>query len=39
MAFVLSRQGQEIVVKDGYYPLIPRMQSEQAAKLKISYKN
>ncbi len=38
MAFVLSKQGQEIVVKDGYYPLIPKMQVEQAAKLKISYK-
>jgi phosphate transport system substrate-binding protein len=38
MAFVLSKQGQEIVVKDGYYPLIPKMQAEQAAKLKISYK-
>ena len=38
MAFVLSRQGQEIVVKDGYYPLIPKMQAQQAAKLKIIYK-
>jgi len=38
MAFVLSKDGQEIVVKDGYYPLIPKMQSEQAAKLNISYK-
>jgi phosphate transport system substrate-binding protein len=38
MAFVLSKQGQEIVVKDGYYPLIPKMQAEQAAKLKIAYK-
>jgi len=38
MAFVLSKQGQEIVVKDGYYPLIPKMQAEQASKLKISYK-
>ena len=37
MAFVLSKQGQEIVVKDGYYPLIPKMQAEQAAKLKIAY--
>jgi phosphate transport system substrate-binding protein len=38
MAFVLSRQGQEIVVKDGYYPLIPKMQQDQAKKLQISYK-
>ena len=38
MAFVLSKEGQEIVVKDGYYPLIPKMQTEQAAKLKIAYK-
>ena len=38
MAFVLSKQGQEIVVKDGYFPLIPKMQAEQAAKLKIAYK-
>ena len=38
MAFVLSKQGQEIVVKDGYYPLIPKMQADQAAKLKIAYK-
>jgi phosphate transport system substrate-binding protein len=37
MAFVLSKQGQEIVVKDGYYPLILKMQVEQAAKLGISY--
>jgi phosphate transport system substrate-binding protein len=38
MAFVLSRQGQEIVEKDGYYPLIPKMQHTEAAKLKIVYK-
>jgi len=38
IAFVLSKQGQEIVVKDGYYPLIPKMQKEEAAKLKIAYK-
>jgi phosphate transport system substrate-binding protein len=33
MTFVLSRQGQELVVKDGYYPLIPSMRAAEAAKL------
>ena len=38
MAFVLSKEGQEIVVKDGYYPLTPKLQKDEAAKLNIEYK-
>ena len=37
MTFVLSKQGQEIVIKDGYYPLIPKMQQAEAAKLHIEF--
>ena len=33
LAFVLSRQGQEIVIKDGYYPLTAKLQQGEAAKL------
>ena len=32
--FVLSRDGQEIVVKDGFFPLTPAVVSEELAKLK-----
>ncbi|MGA7991848.1 MAG: phosphate ABC transporter substrate-binding protein [Thermoanaerobaculia bacterium] len=32
-AFVLSKEGQEIVVKDGFYPLTPSVVSEELAKL------
>ena len=38
MAFVLSKEGQEIVVKDGYYPLTPKLQKDEATKLNIEYK-
>ena len=34
LAFVLSREGQEIVVKDGYLPLLGRHLAEELPKLK-----
>ena len=34
LSFVLSREGQEIVVKDGYLPLLGRHQVEELPKLK-----
>lgn len=34
LTFVLSHQGQEIVVKDGYYPMPVRMQQAELKKLK-----
>jgi len=34
LKFVFSREGQEIVVKDGYYPLPAKIVSEESAKLK-----
>ena len=34
LAFVLSREGQEIVVKDGYLPLTKKVVDEEIAKLK-----
>jgi phosphate transport system substrate-binding protein len=34
LKFVLSKEGQEIVVKDGFLPLTARMESEEVAKLK-----
>ena len=34
LKFVLSKEGQEIVVKDGFLPLTARMEAEQAALLK-----
>ena len=33
LKFVLSREGQEIVVKDGFLPLTAKMEAEEAAKL------
>jgi len=39
LAFVLSREGQEIVVKDGYLPLTSKMVSEESAKLVDSGKS
>ena len=32
--FVLSKEGQEIVVKDGFYPLTAKVAGEELAKLK-----
>lgn len=34
LKFVLSKEGQEIVVKDGYYPLPSQVEQENMAKLK-----
>jgi len=34
LKFVFSREGQEIVVKDGYYPLPAKIVGEESAKLK-----
>lgn len=34
LTFVLSREGQAIVVKDGYFPLTPDMEKAEVAKLK-----
>jgi phosphate transport system substrate-binding protein len=34
LKFVLSKEGQEIVVKDGYYPLPAQIEQENMAKLK-----
>ncbi len=34
LKFVLSKEGQEIVVKDGFLPLTAKMEAEQAAVLK-----
>jgi len=34
LAFVLSKKGQEIVVKDGYYPLTAEMVDQQLANIK-----
>lgn len=34
LRFVLSREGQEIVVKDGYLPLPPKVVAEELAKLQ-----
>jgi phosphate transport system substrate-binding protein len=34
LKFVFSKEGQEIVVKDGYYPLPAKIVSEELAKLK-----
>jgi phosphate transport system substrate-binding protein len=34
LRFVFSREGQEIVVKDGYYPLTGKIVAEELAKLK-----
>jgi phosphate transport system substrate-binding protein len=34
LTFVLSKEGQEIVVKDGFFPLIPTVTGEELAKLK-----
>jgi phosphate transport system substrate-binding protein len=34
LKFVFSREGQEIVVKDGYYPLTAKIAGEELAKLK-----
>ena len=34
LKFVLSKEGQEIVVKDGYYPLPAQVEQENIAKLK-----
>jgi phosphate transport system substrate-binding protein len=34
LAFVLSKEGQEIVVKDGFYPLTAKVAAEDLAKLK-----
>jgi phosphate transport system substrate-binding protein len=34
LKFVLSREGQEIVVKDGYLPLTRKLVDEELAKLK-----
>jgi phosphate transport system substrate-binding protein len=34
LKFVLSKEGQEIVVKDGFLPLTAKMETEEVAKLK-----
>jgi phosphate transport system substrate-binding protein len=34
LRFALSRQGQEIVIKDGYLPLTAEMVERELAKLK-----
>ena len=34
LTFVLSKEGQEIVVKDGFYPLAAKVSGEELAKLK-----
>jgi phosphate transport system substrate-binding protein len=34
LMFVLSREGQEIVIKDGYLPLPKKVVDEEIAKLK-----
>jgi phosphate transport system substrate-binding protein len=34
LKFVLSREGQEIVVKDGFLPLTAKMEADEVAKLK-----
>jgi len=34
LTFVLSKQGQEIVVKDGFLPLTPKIELPESAKLK-----
>jgi phosphate transport system substrate-binding protein len=34
LRFLLSREGQEVVVKDGYMPLLPKQVQEELAKLK-----
>jgi phosphate transport system substrate-binding protein len=34
LKYVLSKEGQEIVVKDGFLPLTAKMESEEVAKLK-----
>jgi phosphate transport system substrate-binding protein len=36
LKFVLSKKGQEIVVKDGFYPLNPELVTEELAKLSKS---
>lgn len=36
LEFVLSRQGQEIVIKDGYFPLTKEAQSEAHSALSLS---
>jgi phosphate transport system substrate-binding protein len=34
LKFVFSKEGQEIVVKDGYYPLPAKVVNEELAKLR-----
>ena len=34
LAFVLSKEGQEIVIKDGYLPLLGQHVAEELPKLK-----
>jgi phosphate transport system substrate-binding protein len=34
LKLVFSREGQEIVVKDGYYPLTAKIVQEEVAKLR-----
>ena len=34
LKFVLSKEGQEIVVKDGFLPLTAKMEGEETSKLK-----
>jgi phosphate transport system substrate-binding protein len=34
LKFVLSKEGQEIVIKDGFLPLTGKMEAEEALKLK-----
>ena len=34
LKFVLSKEGQEIVVKDGFLPLTAKMEAAEIAKLK-----
>lgn len=34
MTYILSREGQEIVVKDGYFPMTPALEQQERAKLK-----
>ncbi len=34
--YMLSRSGQEVVVKDGYYPLTPRIVEDAMKKLGLS---
>ena len=34
MKFVVSREGQEVVIKDGYYPIPARVAREELAKVQ-----